>query len=211
MTIPGGLAMDFGLSGKRALVTGSTAGIGFAIAGLLAREGAFTIINGRTKQRVTAARKRIKSEIPSAQIGEAAADLSTFAGIQTVIQSFPEVDILVNNLGIFEPKPFEDISDDDWFRFFETNVLSGVRFSRYYLPRMKQKNWGRIVPGGLLMQPPGFSNKRCCSPSRWWRDQSDGIKTWPRENHRLDRHISSPSDLNGTHPREALDQLCHTN
>jgi NAD(P)-dependent dehydrogenase (short-subunit alcohol dehydrogenase family) len=137
--------MDFGLSGKKALVTGSTAGIGFAIAGLLAREGAFTILNGRTEQRVAAARKKIASEIPSAQLGEAAADLSTAAGIQTLIETFPEVDILVNSLGIFEPKPFEEISDADWFRFFETNLLSGVRLARHYLPRMKERNWGRIV------------------------------------------------------------------
>ena len=124
--------MDLDLKGKRALVTGSTAGIGLAIADALAREGAAVIVNGRTQERVAAA---VRSSGAAHGI---AADLGTEAGARAVTQRFPEVDILVNNLGIFEPKPFEEISDDDWRRFFEVNVLSGVRLSRHYIGPMKQ-------------------------------------------------------------------------
>jgi hypothetical protein len=131
--------MDLQLAGKTALVTGSTGGIGLAIAASLAGEGASVIVNGRTQERVDRAMKAT-----GAAYG-IAADLGTESGVHIVTTRFPEVDILVNNLGIFEPKPFEDISDDDWRRFFEVNVLSGVRLSRHYLGPMKRKNWGRIV------------------------------------------------------------------
>ncbi len=131
--------MNLQLEGKTALVTGSTAGIGLAIAAALAKEGAAVIVNGRTEERVEEARKR------SGATYGIAADLGTEAGTQAVISRFPSVDILVNNLGIFEPKPFEKISDADWQRFFEVNVLSGVRLSRHYLGAMKKNNWGRIV------------------------------------------------------------------
>jgi NAD(P)-dependent dehydrogenase (short-subunit alcohol dehydrogenase family) len=131
--------MNLQLEGKTALVTGSTAGIGLAIATSLAKEGARVIINGRTQQRVDAAIK-----LSGAAEG-VAADLGTEAGAQQLIARVPEVDILVNNLGIFEPKPFDQISDDDWRRFFEVNVLSGVRLSRHYIAAMRQRNWGRIV------------------------------------------------------------------
>jgi NAD(P)-dependent dehydrogenase (short-subunit alcohol dehydrogenase family) len=131
--------MDLELKGKTALVTGSTAGIGLAIAAALAKEGAVVIVNGRTQDRVDRA---VKSSGAAHGI---AADLGTEAGARAVIERFPEVDILVNNLGIFEPKPFEEIPDDDWHRFFEVNVLSGVRMSRHYIGPMKRKNWGRIV------------------------------------------------------------------
>jgi NAD(P)-dependent dehydrogenase (short-subunit alcohol dehydrogenase family) len=131
--------MDLQLKGKTALVTGSTAGIGLAIAAALAREGAAAIVNGRTQERVDRA-----IQASGAAFG-IAADLGTEAAARAVIERFPEVDILVNNLGIFEPKPFDQISDDDWLRFFEVNVLSGVRLSRHYIGPMKQKNWGRIV------------------------------------------------------------------
>src|SRR5438128_7713607 len=132
--------MDLQLQGKRALVTGSTAGIGLAIARGLAREGAGVIINGRTAQRVDAA---LNKAGVSGKVEGLAADLGTADGTRT--ERFPEVDILVNNLGIFEAKPFEDIPDADWLRFFEVNLLSGVRLSRHYLPGMKKRNWGRIV------------------------------------------------------------------
>jgi NAD(P)-dependent dehydrogenase (short-subunit alcohol dehydrogenase family) len=132
--------MDLQIADKTALVTGSTAGIGLAIAEALAAEGASVIVNGRTQARVDAAMKRIGGNVKGI-----AADLGTAAGIAQAINRFPDVDILVNNLGIFEPKPFEQIPDEDWFRFFEVNVMSGVRLSRHYLPRMKQKNWGRII------------------------------------------------------------------
>jgi NAD(P)-dependent dehydrogenase (short-subunit alcohol dehydrogenase family) len=131
--------MDLQLNGKTALVTGSTAGIGLAIAQRLAKEGASVIVNGRTKERVEAAKKT------SGAAHGIAVDLATEAGARELIERFGQVDILVNNLGIFEPKPFEQITDDDWRRFFEVNVLSGVRLSRHYIGGMKQKNWGRIV------------------------------------------------------------------
>jgi NAD(P)-dependent dehydrogenase (short-subunit alcohol dehydrogenase family) len=137
--------MNLQLEGKRALVTGSTAGIGFAIAEVLAKEGASVIVNGRTEKRVNEALEKLRASAAHSKLEDLAADLGAAEGVQTAINRFPEVEILVNNLGIFEPKPFEQISDQDWFRFFETNVLSGVRLSRHYLPRMKQRNWGRIV------------------------------------------------------------------
>ena len=135
--------MDLGLSGKTALVTGSTAGIGFAAARALAREGARVIVNGRTEARVADAVARLKGEGLAAE--GIAADLSTAAGCRALTDRQPDTDVLVNNLGIFEPRPFEEISDQDWMRFFETNVLSGVRLSRHYLPGMRARNWGRIV------------------------------------------------------------------
>jgi NAD(P)-dependent dehydrogenase (short-subunit alcohol dehydrogenase family) len=133
------------LAGKRALVTGSTAGIGFAIAEALTREGAHVIVNGRTASRVEAALKALDKLGNGVKTEGVAADLGTAEGVETAIQRFSDLDILVNNLGIFEPKPFEEIPDADWLRFFEVNVLSGVRLSRQYLPGMKQRNWGRIL------------------------------------------------------------------
>src|SRR5579872_1616314 len=135
--------MDLQLQNKRALVTGSTAGIGFAIAEALAREGAQVIVNGRTARRVKDAVAKLKSS--GLRADGLAADLGTRTGVEEAIQHFPDVDILVNNLGIFEVRPFEQITDDDWLRFFEVNVLSGVRLSRHHLPRMKERGWGRIV------------------------------------------------------------------
>jgi len=137
--------MDLQLNGKRALITGSTAGIGFAIAKVLAEEGAQVIVNGRTDDRVIDAQRRIAAKVPNAQIEGIAADLSTSEGASKVIKAFPEVDILINNVGIFEPRAFEQTSDADWLRFLEVNVLSGVRLSRHYLPPMRNHNWGRIV------------------------------------------------------------------
>lgn len=137
--------MDLRLTDKLALVSGSTAGIGFAIATGLARESARVIINGRTDQRVTAAVERIRSTNADTKLEGIAADLGSRAGVEEVVRRFPNVEILVNNLGIFEPKPFDQISDEEWIRFFEINVMSGVRLSRAYLPSMKNRNWGRIV------------------------------------------------------------------
>jgi NAD(P)-dependent dehydrogenase (short-subunit alcohol dehydrogenase family) len=131
--------MDLQLRGKTALVTGSTAGIGLAIASALAKEGASVIVNGRTQERVDAA-----METAGAAHGFAG-DLGTEAGARALGERFPAVDILVNNLGIFEPRAFTEISDDDWRRFFEVNVLSGVRLSRMYVDGMRRENWGRIV------------------------------------------------------------------
>lgn len=137
--------MNLHLEGKTALVTASTAGIGFAVAKALAEEGTEVILSGRTRERVEQACERIDTEVPHARTDGIAADLSTAEGVQEVTRRFRSVDILVNNLGIFDVKPFVDIEDGEWFKFFETNVMSGVRLSRHYLPRMKKNNWGRIV------------------------------------------------------------------
>ncbi|HEX4415319.1 MAG TPA: SDR family oxidoreductase [Lacipirellulaceae bacterium] len=137
--------MDLQLTDKLALVTGSSKGIGLAIVTSLAREGARVILNGRSEKSVAEGLAAVRQEVPNAKVEGFASDLGTAAGADAITKKFPAVDILVNNLGIFEPKPFEEIPDDDWRRFFEVNVLSGVRLSRFYLPKMKQKNWGRIV------------------------------------------------------------------
>ena len=137
--------MDLQLTNKKALVTGSTAGIGFAVASLLAQEGAAVVVNGRSQRRVAQAVQRIRTERKNAQVTGIPADLGTKEGVSLLIRDVPVVDILVNNLGIFEPKPFSEITDEDWLRFFEVNVLSGARLSRFYLPQMLRKNWGRIV------------------------------------------------------------------
>ena len=137
--------MDLKLAGKIALVTGSTAGIGFAIAQSLAREGAHVYVNGRTQERVDAAIAAIKSHVPAAKVDGIVADFAGPAGAETVIAKLSAVDVLVNNVGIFEPKAFAEIPDSDWFRFFEVNVMSGVRLSRHYLAGMLKKNWGRIL------------------------------------------------------------------
>ena len=137
--------MDLLLNGKLALVTGSTAGIGFAIAEGLAREGSRVIVNGRSEARAAKAVEDIRQKNPQAKVEAFAGDLSTLEVCEDLKIRHPDLDILVNSLGIFNPQPFEEISDDEWRRFFEVNVLSGVRLSRYYLPRMKQRDWGRIV------------------------------------------------------------------
>ncbi len=137
--------MDLKLTDKTALVSGSTKGIGFAIASALAREGARAIVNGRSDTAVAEAKQRIMTTVRDAKVEGFAGDLSTTSAAAAILQRFPSVDILVNNLGIFEPKAFDQIPDEDWRRFFEVNVLSGVRLSRAYLPGMKQRNWGRIV------------------------------------------------------------------
>jgi NAD(P)-dependent dehydrogenase (short-subunit alcohol dehydrogenase family) len=136
--------VDLKLTGKIALVTGSTAGIGFAIAQSLAKEGAQVYVNGRTQERVDAAIAAIRSQGVSGIVKGVAADFSSSAGADAV-SAAPAVDILVNNVGIFEPKPFVEIPDADWYRFFEVNVMSGVRLSRHYLGGMLKKNWGRIL------------------------------------------------------------------
>ncbi len=137
--------MDLGLTSKLALVTGSTAGIGWASAEALAREGARVILNGRTSARVEAAVTQLRKSVARSDIQGIAADLATAAGCDRVIRAFPEVDVLVNNMGIFEPKAFEEIPDADWLRFFEANVLSGIRLARHYVPGMRSRNWGRVV------------------------------------------------------------------
>ena len=137
--------MDLQLKNKRALVTGSTAGIGFAIAEALAAEGASVVVNGRTEKRVDAAIQEIRKSHPNANLTSAAADVSKVAGCAKLTQAVPSVDILVNNMGTFEPKPFEQITDEDWLGIFEANVMSGVRLSRHYVAGMRERNWGRIL------------------------------------------------------------------
>src|SRR6267154_445615 len=137
--------MNLGLQGKLAVVSGSTAGIGLAIAAALAAEGAKVVVNGRTQPRVDAALKTIQQAVATADLRGVAADLGTAAGVDGFVRQIPAADVLINNLGIFDPKPFLEIPDADWMRFFEVNVLSGVRLARAYLPGMLKKNWGRII------------------------------------------------------------------
>jgi len=138
-------SMDLQLVGRRAIVSGSTAGIGLATARLLAAEGARVVVNGRTAARVEEAVGAIVDAVAGADVRGVAADLGTAAGCETLIREVPEADILVNNVGIFAPQDFGDISDADWMRFFEVNVLSGVRLSRHYMKGMRTRDWGRIV------------------------------------------------------------------
>jgi len=137
--------MDLQLRNKTALVTGSTAGIGFGIASLFAQEGAAVVMNGRSQRRVDEGIERIRQKQKDAHVTGVAADLGTPEGIDRLTNAVPEIDILVNNLGIYEAKPFSEITDDEWLRFLEINVMSGVRLSRFYLPGMLKRNWGRIV------------------------------------------------------------------
>jgi NAD(P)-dependent dehydrogenase (short-subunit alcohol dehydrogenase family) len=137
--------MKIDLSGKTALVTGSTAGIGHAIARGLAAAGAHVAVNGRTQAKVDAAVAAIAKAVPGSKVRGVAADVSTADGCKTLVAALPDIDILINNAGIFEPKGFFDIPDEDWIRFFEVNVMSGARLSRAYMPGMLKRNWGRIV------------------------------------------------------------------
>ena len=137
--------MRINLSGRRAVVTGSTAGIGLAIAQGLADAGAIVTVNGRTEQRVQAAVATVLAQTPGASVSGVVADLSNVDGVATFLGRVPAADILVNNLGIFAQVPFANIADTEWLRFFETNVMSGVRMSRAYLPAMVAAGWGRVV------------------------------------------------------------------
>jgi NAD(P)-dependent dehydrogenase (short-subunit alcohol dehydrogenase family) len=137
--------MNIDLSGKTALVTGSTAGIGHAIAKGLAASGAGVVVNGRTQGKVDSAVAAITRSVPGDKVRGVAADVSTAEGCKALLAALPDVDILINNAGIFEPKGFFDIPDEDWSRFYEVNVMSGVRLSRAYMPGMLKRNWGRIV------------------------------------------------------------------
>ena len=137
--------MELGLRDQTVLVTGSTAGIGYAAAIGFAREGARVIVNGRSEERVQKAVEQLRTEVPSAKVEGVAADLSKAAGADILIEAAADLDVLVNNAGVFAPVPFEEISDAEWLRFFETNVMSGVRLARHYLPRMLARNHGRIL------------------------------------------------------------------
>jgi NAD(P)-dependent dehydrogenase (short-subunit alcohol dehydrogenase family) len=139
------LACDLELIDKTALISGSTKGIGFAIASQLAAEGARVIVNGRSDDAVNFALEQVRKAVHEAKVEGFAGDLSTTTATEDLLNLFPAVDILVNNLGIYERKPFDDLSDEDWRHVFEVNVLSGVRLSRAYVSGMKQRNWGRII------------------------------------------------------------------
>jgi NAD(P)-dependent dehydrogenase (short-subunit alcohol dehydrogenase family) len=137
--------MNLKLNERRALVTGSTAGIGYAIACSLAAEGALVTLTGRTQASVDAALGRLRESLPTAQAGGIAADCATVGGAEAVFAQLPETDILVNNLGIYERKRFFDIADADWLRLVEVNVISGIRFARHYAPGMARRGWGRVL------------------------------------------------------------------
>ncbi|HEX2529584.1 MAG TPA: SDR family oxidoreductase [Geminicoccus sp.] len=146
--------MDLKLDGRTALVTGATAGIGHAIAAALAREGAMVTVTGRTRDKVDAA---VESLSGDGRVLGAVADVATADGAERLIAQLPQVDILVNNLGIYESKPFDAITDEDWRHFFEVNVLSGARLARHYFPAMIERGWGRVVfvsSESALMIPP---------------------------------------------------------
>lgn len=137
--------MDLQLKNKKALVTGSTAGIGYATALQLAKEGAEVVINGRTTERIEKAIARIKTESGNDKVSGIIADFASAESVKNMIANLPEVDILINNVAIFEPKTFVEITDDDWLRFYEINVLSGIRLARAYFGQMLQNGWGRII------------------------------------------------------------------
>ena len=149
--------MDLQLSNKTALITGSTAGIGLAIADELAREGAAVFIPGRVRSKVDEAIRNLKAAHPGLRIEGIVADAGTAEGAATIIERIPRVDILVNNLGIYEAKPFAQIPDEDWLKLFNVNVMSGVRLSRHYFPRMLTTGWGRVIfiaSESAVMTPP---------------------------------------------------------
>jgi len=137
--------MIIDLTGRKAVVTGSTGGIGRAIAEGLARAGAAVVVNGRGDDRVNAAVAAMRAQFPDADITGVAADVATAQGAAALIAAAPDADILVNNLGTARPKPFADITDEDWLDLFQFNVMSGVRMARHHLPRMVARGWGRVV------------------------------------------------------------------
>ncbi len=149
--------MDLQLKGRTALVSGSTAGIGFAIASVLAAEGATVIVNGREQERVDEAIARMQRESPEATLRPAAGDLSTVDGVERVSSTIPDVDILINNIGAFEAKPFFDITDAEWEHMWQLNVMSGVRLTRRYMRGMLDRNWGRVIfiSSEAALNPPG--------------------------------------------------------
>lgn len=176
--------MHIDLNGKHAIITGSTAGIGFAIAEGLAKAGANVVITGRTQQRVDEAIAKIKKAAPDAGIEGVAADLGTAEGCKTLTEQQPDTDILVNNVGIFGPEDFFEVDDDTWQQFFDVNVMSAVRLSRHYAKGMKERDWGRIqfissesginIPSEMVHY--GMTKSALLSISRGWRKYLAALK-----------------------------------
>lgn len=137
--------MDLNLHGKRAFISGSTQGIGFAIAQRLLNENVVVTINGRQPEKTEQARKNLQEQFPNANVAAIAADFSKKEEVENLLAQLTDIDILINNIGIFEVKDFEKITDEDWYKYFEINVMSSVRLSRHLMPKMLNKNWGRII------------------------------------------------------------------
>ena len=137
--------MDLKIKGKIALITGSTQGVGFATAKKLCQEGVNVYINGRTESKVNTAVQKLKNEFPEVEIKGVVANLKDIQGCNYLISKIPHLDILINNLGVFEPKNFEDITEKEWLDMFNINVMSGVRLSQHYLSNMIEQDWGRII------------------------------------------------------------------
>ena len=196
--------MEMGLEGKRVLVTGSTAGIGLATAELFARERARVFVNGRSPARIEEACGRIRAAVPGAEVRGVAADLSGAAGAASLLAAVPEVDILVNNLGIFEPKPFEEIPDEDWLRFFETNVMSGVRLD----PALPAAHAGAgLGPHRVRLQRVGRADPGRDGPLRHDEDGADG--RGPRDGRGLagQRGDGEPASCRGRRNRRGWGQF----
>lgn len=137
--------MELKLKGKRAFISGSTQGIGLAIAQQLLREGASVVINGRQPEKTQQVKRQLESSFPGADIGVQFADFTKMDDVERLLSNLSDIDILINNVGVFELKEFKDITDDDWYTFFEINVMSAIRLSRHLLPHMLAKKWGRIL------------------------------------------------------------------
>jgi NAD(P)-dependent dehydrogenase (short-subunit alcohol dehydrogenase family) len=187
--------MDMQLQGKKALITGSTYGIGYAIAEALAKEGVDVVITGRYQETVTSAVEKIKAINSQTKPIGISADCTTPDGCQSVFDAVPKVDILINNLGIYERKQFFEIDDTDWTRLFEINVMSGVRFTRFYTPKMVTQEWGRVIfissESGLMIPPEmihyGFSKSAQLSISRGLAMSLSGTGVTVTEQQRRER------------------------
>tara|TARA_B000000441_G_C21634892_1_gene285637 strand:- start:305 stop:811 length:507 start_codon:yes stop_codon:yes gene_type:complete len=161
--------MDLKLKGKTAFISGSTQGIGFAIAQQLLQEGASVTINGRQKSKTEQSKQQLQKQFPDSHISTISADFSKKDEVETLLQELTDIDILINNVGVFEVEEFQNITDEAWYNYFEINVMSGVRLSRKLLPLMQNKNWGRII---FISRIRGERTKKYDS---LWNDKSSSI------------------------------------